>query len=100
MFDHFDNRRRIKVRQSLVAIDQRSVQQLDPFRLAFWNPVKVESALGVLQRPNRNIHTDNSVKLPVGEQVSQQLAFPASEVQHCEHRSLRMRQAQFPAFVH
>src|SRR5262245_15361539 len=34
MFDHFDNRGRIKARKSLVAIDQRAVNQLQSLSLA------------------------------------------------------------------
>src|SRR5262249_30831214 len=40
LLDHFDNRRRVEVCQSFVAVNQRAMKELDPLGLTFRQPLQ------------------------------------------------------------
>ena len=82
MLDDFHHGRRVESGQALVAIHQRTVQQLDASALHLGQAIQVQPVLGNLQRAMGDVHADDFLELPLLEQHLQQFAFATAKVEN------------------
>jgi hypothetical protein len=82
MLDDLDDGSRVKAFQTLVAIHQRSLYQLNPCPLLLTDLLQFQPLRGNLNRTPGNIHAQDLLELMVGQERTQEFAFSATQVQH------------------
>lgn len=80
VLDHLDERGRVETDQPLVAIRQRTVQQLDPPPLGVMHRIELQSSRGLLECPHRDVDPDDALVV-AAKQPLQQRAGTAAEIQ-------------------
>src|SRR6185437_16300340 len=80
MLNDFNYRRRVVTSQSIVAIHQRTLHQLQTFALARRQPVDLETLVRNLKCAVGDIESDYLVKSSILEQRAQQFAFAATKI--------------------
>ena len=81
MLDDLDDGGGVEALQPLVAVHQRTVQELDPILLMHRQAVELEPVGGDLQRADRHIQADDLLELLVLDQLAKEIALAAAQVQ-------------------
>ena len=81
MLDDFHDGGGIVALQTLVAVDQRALDERDALALGRRQAIQAQLVLRELQRPVGHVHAQNVGELPVLQEQCQQAALAAAQVQ-------------------
>ena len=82
VLDHFDDGRRVEPGQPLVTVGERGLEELDPLALSWCEPLEPQPALRDLEDGVGDVHADDLQERRLLQQLAQQLAAAAAEVEH------------------
>ncbi len=82
VLDDLDDGGCFKAVEPLVAIGQRSLNQLDPTALPFWQLIEPQALLRDFERSPGDIHAEDGLELLLGKEKPQQLAFATAEIEY------------------
>ena len=82
MFNDLDDCSGVKTIEPLIAIGQRTLNQLDAAALPFGQLVDSHALLRGFEGPPGNIHSEDRLELLLGQEKAQQLAFAAAKIKH------------------
>lgn len=82
MFNDLDHGSSVEAGQSSISVDQRSVNQFDPFPLFRWKPVIAKSLHSPLENLHRNVEADDSFELSIIEEMLEEPALTATQVEN------------------
>ena len=82
VLDHLHQHGRVVASQPVVAIGQRTLEQLQSSSLALVHPVEAQPPCRGLQGAGRHVHADDVAEPMVRDELREQPAFAAAKVEH------------------